>query len=132
MNALDWSGNGNIADEAVWLGAVLTFAGTLFTIRFGQKRIARQVDSIDSNLNHVGEPEPDNGPTLGQRVANIETRVDRMDGKVDQIGADLRTLSFHMMRHIEDEGLRTGRLEDSVRDMDRRHWEAHRGEAQSG
>lgn len=114
MNALDWSGNGSLADEAVWLGAVLTFAGTLATIRFGQKRIARQVDNIDSNLNHVGEPEPDAGPTLGQRVARIEDRTDRMDVKLDRIGSDLQTLSIHMMAHIADEGRRMDRIEGNV------------------
>ena len=128
MNALDWSGNGSLADEGIWLGAVLTFFGTLITIRLGQKRIAAQVENIDSNLNHVGDPEGEDGPTLGQRVARIESRVDNVDTKIDRIGDDLRTLSLHMMEHIKDENGRTARLENSVRDMDRRQWEATRGQ----
>ena len=155
MNALDWSGNGSLTDEGIWLTAVLTFFGTLITIRLSQRRIAAQVDSIDANLNHVGEPEGDAGPTIGQRVAKIddrldrvetnlthradqldekanriETHVDNIDWKINRIGADLRTLSFHMMEHIEDEAKRDTRMESTVRDMDRRQWEAHSGETQ--
>lgn len=127
MNALDWSGNGSLADEALWIGSILTFLGTLATITVRQTRIAKQVDNIDSNLNHVGEPEPDAGPTLGQRVARIEERTDRMDVKLDRIGSNLQELSIHMMAHIADESRRMDRIEGNAG-----YGEAPRGEGQPG
>ena len=92
MNYLDWSGNHTLADEAVWLGSILTFIGTLATITIRQGRIGKQVQKIDNNLNHVGEPEPTDGPTLGQRVAKIEVRTDAIDTKLDRIALNLSDL----------------------------------------
>lgn len=133
MSAIDWSGNGTLADEGIWLGAVLTFLGTLITIRVGQKRIAAKVENIDSTLNHVGEPEPNSGPTLGQRVARIEDRVDNVNGKLDRIADNLQDLSIRMIEHISDESQRNGRLEQKVRELDRRRdWEAPDGKTESG
>lgn len=109
---LDWSGNGSLTDEAFWLGSILTFAGTLVTVVVRQGRIGQTVTRIDSNLNHVGEPEPEEGPTLGQRVARIEERTDRMDTKLDGIGAELQKLSTAMLEHVADENRRMRILED--------------------
>lgn len=129
MSVIDWSGNGSLADEGIWLGAVLTFLGTLVTIRVGQKRIARRVENIDNTLNHVGDPEPSSGPTLGQRVARIEDRVDRVDGKLDRIADNLQDLSIRMIEHISDESQRTSTIEKKVRELDRRRdWEAPDGQ----
>lgn len=128
MHWLDWSGNGSLADEGIWLGAILTFAATLLTIRVGQKRIAAKVENIDSTLNHVGEPIGDGQPTVGQRIAKIEDRVDRVDGKLDRIADNLQDLSIRMIEHISDEAQRTSHIESKVRELDRRRWEADRGE----
>lgn len=132
MSAIDWSNNGTLADEAIWIGSILTFASTLLTVAVRQGRIGRQVERIDSTLNHVGEPEPSSGPTLGQRVARIEDRVDRIDRKLDGIGGSLQDLSLRMIQHISEESDRTTRLEQTVRQLDRRRdWEASHGETES-
>jgi len=129
MSGLDWSANGTLADEAIYLGTILTFVSSILTVMVRQGRIARQVSNIDSNLNHVGEPEPETGPTVAQRITKIENHVDRVDQKLDRIGSDLQNLSFHMMQHISDEARRTDRLEEKVQQLDRRRdWEAGRGE----
>lgn len=120
MSALDWSGNGSLADEAIWIGSILTFLGTLMTVAVRQGRIGQQVSRIDNTLNHVDEPEPDTGPTFGQRVARIENRTDRIDKKLDAITANLQHLSFQMMEHITDETRRTDKLEEWVRQLDPR------------
>ena len=128
MNWLDWSGNQSLADEGIWLTALFTFLGTLVTIRVGQRRIARQVQNIDSTLNHVGEPITNGQPTVGQRIAKIEDRVDRVDGKLDRITDSLQDLSIRMIEHISDEAQRTGHIEEKVRELDRRRWEAQHGQ----
>jgi len=115
MNALDWSGNGNLADEALVITAIVGAIGTLARIRIGQKRIASQVESIDSNLNHVGEAEGADGPTIGQRVAKID---DRLDDKVDRIAVGLSDLTARMMDHIADETKRADRVDQQLRDME--------------
>jgi len=129
MNALDWSGNGNLADEALVITAIVGAIGTLARIRIGQKRIASQVESIDSNLNHVGEAEGADGPTIGQRVAKIDDRLDRvetnlnhrsdrLDDKVDRIAVGLSDLTARMMDHIADETKRADRVDQQLRDME--------------
>jgi hypothetical protein len=128
MRWLDWSGNGSLADEGIWLTALFTFLGTLVTIRVGQRRIARQVQNIDSTLNHVGEPITNGQPTVGQRIAKIEDRVDRVDGKLDRITDSLQDLSIRMIEHISDEAQRTSHIEEKVRELDRRRWEAEHGQ----
>tara|TARA_R110000868_G_scaffold78514_8_gene224015 strand:+ start:135 stop:533 length:399 start_codon:yes stop_codon:yes gene_type:complete len=128
MSVLDWSGNGSLADEGIWLTALFTFLGTLVTIRVGQRRIARQVQNIDSTLNHVGEPITNGQPTVGQRIAKIEDRVDRVDGKLDRITDSLQDLSIRMIEHISDEAQRTSHIEEKVRELDRRRWEAQHGQ----
>jgi hypothetical protein len=132
MHWLDWSGNGSLADEGIWLGALFTFLGTLITIRVGQKRIAAKVENIDSTLNHVDEPVRDGNPTVGQRIAKIEDRVDRVDGKLDRISDSLQDLSIRMIEHISDEAQRTSHIEEKVRELDRRRWEANGGDSQPG
>lgn len=121
---LDISHNHTLADEAMLIGTILTFIagvfGTLAKIRSSQKHIAIRVDRIDSTLNHVNEPEPAEGPTIGQRVAKIDARVDRLDHKLDRIGDNLSDLTGRMMDHIRDEQRRTERLEDKVQQLDRR------------
>jgi predicted trehalose synthase len=126
MSVIDWSNNGTLADEAIWLGSVLTFLGTLVTVVIRQGKIGQTVTRIDSTLNHVGEPAPAEGPTLGQRVARIEERTDRMDTKLDKIANGLQDLSLRMIEHISDEARRTTFLESKVQQLDRRKWEAPR------
>ena len=117
MNFLDWSANGTIADEALWLSATGGVLGTLLTIRFRQGKISNRIQRIDDTLNHVGEPEPDSGPTLGQRVAKIDRHVDQLDQKIDGLHEDVRSLSRSMLAHITDEGRRMERLEVQVSDI---------------
>ncbi|MEY4371418.1 MAG: hypothetical protein RL219_187 [Actinomycetota bacterium] len=126
MSVIDWSSNGTLADEAVYLGTILTFISTIATVLIRQTRIARQVSHIDSNLNNVGEPEPASGPTIGQRITKIEERTDRIDTKIDGIASSLQDLSLRMIEHISDEARRTTFLESKVQQLDRRKWEAPR------
>lgn len=121
MSLLDWSGNSTIADEAMWIGTFLTFATAMVA---SNRRVERKVTRIDSTLNGINEPEPDDGPTLGQRVAKIDGRVDRLDRKMDDIAAALRDLTHRMLDHINDESRRTSRLEERVAQLDRRRWNA--------
>ena len=117
MNFLDWSGNGTIADEALWLSATGGVLATLFTIRFRQGKISTDIQRIDDTLNHVGEPEAASGPTLGQRVAKIDRHVEQLDTKIDGLHEDVRSLSRSMLAHITDEGRRMERLEVQVSDI---------------
>ena len=117
MSFLDWSANGTIADEALWLSAAGGILATLLTIRFRQGKISTKIQRIDDTLNHVGEPESEGGPTLGQRVAKIDRHVDRLDKKIDGLHDDVRSLSRSMLAHITDEGRRMERLEVQVSDI---------------
>jgi archaellum component FlaC len=117
MSFLDWSANGTIADEALWISAAGGILGTLLTIRFRQGKISTKIQRIDDNLNHVGEPESESGPTLGQRVAKIDRHVDRLEQKIDGLHQDVRSLSRSMLDHITDEGRRMERLEVQVSDI---------------
>jgi hypothetical protein len=45
---------------------------------------------------------------LFQRVGKVEDGIDRVEGKVDDLGHDLR-------RHMEDEGVNIARLEQLIR-----------------
>ena len=117
MNFLDWSANGTIADEALWLSAMGGILGTLLTIRFRQGKISNRIQRIDDTLNHVGEAEPASGPTLGQRVAKIDRHVEQLDTKIDGLHEDVRSLSRSMIAHITDEGRRMERLEVQVSDI---------------
>jgi predicted transcriptional regulator len=121
MSLLDWSSNGTIADEAMWIGTFLTFATAMVA---SNRRVERKVTRIDSTLNGVNEPEPDDGPTLGQRVAKIDRRVDRLDHKMDDMATALRELTHRMLDHINDEARRASRLEERVAQLDRRRWDA--------
>lgn len=78
---------------------------------------------ILSTLNHLDEP-IGNHPTIGQMIGRIDHRVDRVELKIDQLHTDVRTLSNAMFDHISDEGKRTRFLEERVRELDRRKWEA--------
>jgi archaellum component FlaC len=117
MSFLDWTANGTIADEALWISAMGGILATVLTIRFRQGKISSNIQRIDDTLNHVGEPEPDSGPTLGQRVAKIDRHVDQLDQKIDGLHEDVRSLSRSMLAHITDEGRRMERLEVQVSDI---------------
>jgi len=120
MSILDWSANGTIADEALWISAMGGILGTLLTIRFRQGKISNRIQRIDDTLNHVDEVESPSGPTLGQRVAKIDRHVDRLDEKIDGLHEDVRSLSRSMIAHITDEGNRVKRLAVRVDQLDRR------------
>lgn len=120
MSFLDWSANGTIADEALWISAIGGILGTLLTIRFRQGKISSKIQRIDDTLNHVDEVEAATGPTLGQRVAKIDRHVDRLDEKIDGLHEDVRSLSRSMLAHITDEGNRVERLAVRVDQLDRR------------
>ena len=117
MSFLDWSANGTVADEALWISAMGGILATVLTIRFRQGKISTKIQRIDDTLNHVGEPEPESGPTLGQRVAKIDRHVDRLEQKIDGLHQDVRSLSRSMLDHITDEGRRIERLEVQVSDI---------------
>lgn len=117
MSYLDWTGNGTIADEALWISAMGGILATVLTIRFRQGKISSKIQRIDDTLNHVDEVEAPSGPTLGQRVAKIDRHVDRLDEKIDGLHEDVRSLSRSMLAHITDEGRRMERLEVQVSDI---------------
>jgi uncharacterized protein YoxC len=95
--------------------------GTLFiNVVRGMRRNAQVLDSIDSTLNHVGEPVAPEGPTLGQRVKAIDDRVDRIDRKLDNLSINLGDLSAAMLDHINEEARRVQRIEERVNTLDRR------------
>jgi hypothetical protein len=85
------------------------------------------VQEITSNLNHLDEPLGQH-PTVGQMIGRIDLRVDRVESKIDGLHEDVRTLSNAMLAHITDEAHRTARLEETVQQLDRRKWEANRGQ----
>jgi hypothetical protein len=84
------------------------------------------VQEITSTLNHVDDPVGDH-PTIGQMISRIDGRVDRVETKIDGLHSDVRALSNAMLAHITDEAHRTHLLEDRVRQLDRRKWEADNG-----
>lgn len=81
------------------------------------------LDELTQTLNHLDEPIGDH-PTIGQLIGRIDNRVDRVEVKIDQLHTDVRSLSNAMLAHITDESKRTGFLEEKVRELDRRKWEA--------
>ena len=83
------------------------------------------IDELSKSLNHLDEPIGDN-PSIGQLINRIDARVDRVDLKIDQLHTDVRSLSNAMLAHITDEAKRTNFLEERVRELDRRKWEANR------
>ena len=117
MSYLDWTGNGTIADEALWISAMGGILATVLTIRFRQGKISSKIQRIDDTLNHVDEVEAPSGPTLGQRVAKIDRHVEQLDTKIDGLHEDVRSLSRSMLAHITDEGRRMERLEVQVSDI---------------
>ncbi len=82
------------------------------------------LDELSSTLNHLDEPIGDH-PTIGQLIGRIDGRVDRVEFKIDELHTDVRSLSNAMLAHITDEGRRTQFLEERVRELDRRKWEAN-------
>jgi hypothetical protein len=87
------------------------------------------LDELNSTLNHLDEPIGDH-PTIGQLIGRIDGRVDRVEVKIDELHTDVRSLSNAMLAHITDENRRTQFLEERVRELDRRKWEAN-GEGRS-
>jgi outer membrane murein-binding lipoprotein Lpp len=83
------------------------------------------IDELSKSLNHLDEPIGDN-PSIGQLINRIDARVDKVDVKIDQLHTDVRSLSNAMLAHITDEAKRTNFLEERVRELDRRKWEANR------
>lgn len=83
------------------------------------------IDELSKSLNHLDEPIGDN-PSIGQLINRIDGRVDKVDLKIDQLHTDVRSLSNAMLAHITDEAKRTNFLEERVRELDRRKWEANR------
>ena len=64
---------------------------------------------------------------MGQMIGRIDRRVDRVELKIDELHTDVRSLSNAMLAHITDEAKRTQFLEERVRELDRRKWEADGG-----
>lgn len=91
------------------------------------QRTLEAVEGITSTLNHLDEPVGQH-PTIGQMIGRIDSRVDRVESKIDGLHEDVRSLSNAMLAHITDEAHRTRQLEDRVRQLDRRKWEAGRGQ----
>lgn len=85
------------------------------------------VQGITSTLNHLDEPAGAH-PTVGQMISRIDGRVDRVESKIDGLHDDVRALSNAMLAHITDEAHRTQILEEKVQQLDRRKWEADRGQ----
>ena len=90
-------------------------------------RTLEVVEGITSNLNHLDEPLGQH-PTIGQMIGRIDARVDRVETKIDGLHHDVRALSNAMLAHITDEAHRTQLLEEKVQQLDRRKWEADRGQ----
>jgi hypothetical protein len=90
-------------------------------------RTLEVVEGITSNLNHLDEPLGQH-PTIGQMIGRIDARVDRVETKIDGLHNDVRSLSNAMLAHITDEAHRTQLLEEKVQQLDRRKWEAERGQ----
>ena len=120
MAFFDLSSNGSLADEAALITALVGFAGLLVTLLRNLRRTANTVNNIDSTLNHINEPVANSGPTLGQRVKQIDDRVNGLDIKLDKVSGQLASLSTAMLDHINDEAKRVQRLEDQVTNLDRR------------
>ena len=121
MAFFDLSSNGSLADEAALITALVGLAGLVVTVLRNLKRTANTVANIDNTLNHIGEPISINGPTLGQRVKQIDERVNGLDIKLDKVSGQLASLSTAMLDHITDEAKRVQRLEDQVITLDRRN-----------
>lgn len=85
------------------------------------------VEGITSTLNHLDEPVGQH-PTVGQMIGRIDSRVDRVETKIDQLHTDVRSLSNAMLAHITDEAHRTQTIEERIQQLDRRKWEAERGQ----
>ena len=120
MAFFDLSGNGSLADEAALITALVGFAGLLVTLLRNLRRTANTVNNIDSTLNHIDQPVAATGPTLGQRVKQIDDQVNGLSIKVDKVSGQLASLSAAMLDHITDEAKRVQRLEDQVNSLDRR------------
>lgn len=120
MAFFDLSGNSSLADEAALITALVGLAGLLVTLLRNLRRTANTVNNIDSTLNHINEPVSNTGPTLGQRVKQIDDRVNGLDIKLDKVSGQLASLSTAMLDHINDEAKRVQRLEDQVTNLDRR------------
>lgn len=84
------------------------------------------VREITSSLNHLDDPIGEH-PSIGQMIGRIDRRVDRVELKIDELHTDVRSLSNAMLAHITDEAKRTQFLEERVRELDRRKWEAESG-----
>ena len=91
------------------------------------QRTLMAVEGITSTLNHLDEPAGAH-PTVGQMISRIDGRVDRVESKIDGLHDDVRALSNAMLAHITDEAHRTQILEEKVQQLDRRKWEADRGQ----
>jgi len=120
MGFFDLSHNGSLADEAALITALVGLAGLLVTVLRNLRRTSKTVTNIDNTLNHCNEPIPATGPTLGQRVKQIDDQVTGLTVKVDKVSDQLASLSAAMLDHITDEAKRVQRLEDQVSSLDRR------------
>jgi archaellum component FlaC len=120
------------------VGIILTGLGGLGALIESVRRITihngraneetfRATTEILSNLNHLDEPVGQH-PSIGQMIGRTDARVDRIETKIDALHGDVRSLSNAMLAHITDEGRRTQRLEEQVRELDRRKWEATNGQ----
>lgn len=121
MGLFDLSHNGSLADEAALITALVGLAGLLVTVLRNLKRTANTVANIDNGLNHIDQPIAATGPTLGQRVKQIDDQVTTLTVKVDKVSDQLASLSTAMLDHINDEAKRVQRLEDQVTSLDRRN-----------
>ena len=120
MGFFDLSHNGSLADEAALITALVGLAGLLVTVLRNLKRTAKTVTNIDNGLNHLDQPVAATGPTLGQRVKQIDDQVSGLSLKVDKVSDQLASLSAAMLDHITDEAKRVQRLENQVSSLDRR------------
>lgn len=120
MGLFDLSHNGSLADEAALITALVGLAGLLVTVLRNLRRTANTVANIDNGLNHIDQPIAATGPTLGQRVKQIDEQVNGLSVKVDKVSDQLASLSAAMLDHITDEAKRVQRLENQVSSLDRR------------
>lgn len=120
MGLFDLSHNGSLADEAALITALVGLAGLLVTVLRNLRRTANTVANIDNGLNHIDQPIAATGPTLGQRVKQIDEQINGLSVKVDKVSDQLASLSAAMLDHITDEAKRVQRLENQVSSLDRR------------
>ena len=91
------------------------------------QRTLLAVEGITSTLNHLDEPVGKN-PTVGQMIGRIDSRVDRVETKIDQIHRDVQILSNTMLTHMSEEQHWVRDVDHKIRDLENNRQEANRGQ----